>query len=314
MPDSGNVPSSAELLRQVRELLANFESELSNPDLRGKVLALVPAFRKLRSLGVSLVVPSGKGAAIDRILNYFNRYPKTVIAGDELMVVSGIGEWARRVRELRVELGWKIANGLTIREQIEEGDIPALLDGTDLSHMTAKEYILLSLNQDRDAAYRWNIANRIRKNKESVRNKVLEFLRANVGKVVSGEELRYVAGDKREWARRVRELRTEFGWPVHTKNSGRPDLAIGDYVLEEDRQAPEHDRKIPDTVRVEVLGRDKYRCTVCHWDQTQLHPGDPRHMLELHHIHPHAEGGPNEKDNLITLCNVHHDEIHRNMQ
>ena len=50
---------------------------------------------------------------------------------------------------------------------------------------------------------------------------------------------------EKEWARRVRELRTEEGWPIVTRNSGRDDLAIGVYVLEEDRQTYEHDRSIP---------------------------------------------------------------------
>jgi len=44
----------------------------------------------------------------------------TVITGDELMVVSGIGEWARRVRELRVEFGWWIYSGVTFQDIAED--------------------------------------------------------------------------------------------------------------------------------------------------------------------------------------------------
>jgi hypothetical protein len=69
----------------------------------------------------------------------------------------------------------------------------------------------------------------------------------------------YVANEKTEWARRVRELRTELGWPVVTKVTGRPDLSVGVYVLEQDRQSPVHDRKIPDPVRAAVLTRDDHR-------------------------------------------------------
>ena len=90
---------------------------------------------------------------------------------------------------------------------------------------------------------------RFEKEKISVRDKILKFLRENVGIQVTGEELRYVAGDKTEWARRVRELRTEFGWPVATKTTGNPELPMGVYVLQADRQSPEHDRDIPDEVR-----------------------------------------------------------------
>jgi hypothetical protein len=42
----------------------------------------------------------------------------------------------------------------------------------------------------------------------SINIKVLEYMRNNVGRLVTGEEFRYVAKDKTEWARRVRELRT----------------------------------------------------------------------------------------------------------
>jgi hypothetical protein len=38
---------------------------------------------------------------------------------------------------------------------------------------------------------------------------------------------------------------------------------------------------------------------------------DPRRMLELHHVMHHVDKGENTAENLITLCNVHHDEEHR---
>jgi len=66
----------------------------------------------------------GPHAARDRILQYLLKYPATVVQGEELMVVAGIGEWARRVRELRVEHGWSILTGNTVNEMAEEGDLP----------------------------------------------------------------------------------------------------------------------------------------------------------------------------------------------
>ena len=109
--------------------------------------------------------------------------------------------------------------------------------------------------QDRHAAHRWNVLNEVRRNKVSVTDTIIEYFRKNIGEEITGEELKYLAKDKKEWARRVRELRTEQGWPIVTKNSGREDLAIGVYVLEEDRQTYDHDRRIPDPVRVAVLQR-----------------------------------------------------------
>jgi hypothetical protein len=288
-------------------LIENFESELKQKDLRKKVLALVPVFHNLRDLGKSLIAKTDASSARARILYYFRKYPRTVINGDELLVVSAIQEYARRVRELRVQFGWAIVNGVTAKEMAAENEFP--LESIDVAGMKPADYILLSENEDRDAAHRWNIANEIRKKKDSVRSKILSYFKKNIGKAVTGEELRYVANDKTEWARRVRELRTEFGWPIVTKNTGRPDLPVGAYLLESLRQSPEHDRKIPDPVRGTVLRRDKYRCTKCGWCHDDWNRSDPRH-LELHHKKAHAKGGENTDENLISLCTVCHDVVH----
>ena len=294
--------------RRVEELIRNFESELQTKDLRPKVLALVPIFHSLRDLGKALIPSEYASAARDRILYYFRKYHGIIIAGDELLVVSGIQEYARRVRELRVQFGWAVASGVTIKEMSEDqdADIP-----NELMAMKPSDYVLLNELQDRDAAHRWNVANTIRKERGSVRDKILKYMRANVGKPVTNEELRYVAGDKTEWARRVRELRTEYGWPVATRSTGRPDLSVGVYVLQADRQSPEHDRHIADDIRREVLRRDGYKCQDCNWSHEEWNPSDPRH-LEIHHIKHHAKGGANVKENLKTLCTVCHDKIHRN--
>jgi len=223
------------------------------------------------------------------------------------MVVSGIQDWPRRVRELRVQFGWSIASGYTLKEMAAEGECPEEIDA---SAIRPEEYVLLSVVQDRDMAHRWGIANEIRREKLSTKERILKYLRNNVGRMVSGEEIRYVAKNSTEWARRLRELRTEEGWPIVTRFTGDPDMAAGFYRLERDRQNPAHDRAIPDAVRAQVLERDEYRCTECGWDRTKRHPDDPRQFLEHHHREHHAEGGENTLDNLVVFCNVCHDAIH----
>jgi hypothetical protein len=304
---TGNHPDSEIIRKKVEALIRNFEAELRSGELRIKVLALVPIFHGLRDLGKTLIPTEYTSSATDRILYYFCKYPVTVINGDELLVVSGIQEYARRLRQLRVELGWPIASGVTIKEmqKDEEEEVP-----DELKAMKPSQYVLLRPKQDREAAHRWNMANTIRKQQGSVHDKVLSFLRGNVGFEVTNEELRYVAQNKTEWARRVRELRTEFGWPIVTKTTGQPDLGIGVYVLQADRQSPEHDRKIPDEVRREVLRRDGYKCHECGWSHDGWNPSDPRH-LELHHVKHHAKGGQNVEGNLKTVCTVCHDKLHR---
>ena len=300
---------------EIKSLLDNFLVRLEHEDLRQQVLSLVPAFHALRDLGSGLVVGEDINSARDRILAYFRRYPQTLIDGDELLVVSGIGEWARRVRELRVEYGWSIYTGVTLTELADENaelleEIEVLL-GVNAGSLKPNQYILMKDVQDREAALRWNQINAIRKKPGGVKSKIIEFLRLNVGRVVTGEELRYLAKDKKEWARRVRELRTEDGWPVFTSVQGRTDLGVGEYLLEEDRQAEVHDRNIPDDVRVKVLERDGFQCTFCGWKRESLNRDDPRKFLELHHLQEHVNKGANTPENLRTLCNVHHDQVHR---
>ena len=290
------------------DLLINFKKEIKSPNLRTTVQALIPAHHLLRDLGSSLIPYEKASAARQRILFYLKKYPKNVIKGDELMVVAGIGDWPRRVRELRVEFGWSIVNGITAKEMASEGEFPP--DSINASNLSPDDYILLDANQDREAALRWHMANEIRRKRSSVKDKILEFLRRNVGRPVTGEELRYIANNRSEWARRVRELRTELGWPVVTKNTGRPDLTVGTYVLEQDRQSPAHDRKIPDPLRCQVLRRDRYCCQNCQWHHGLWNPSDPR-FLELHHVKYHAKGGENVAENLKTLCTICHDDLHR---
>lgn len=304
-------PANPETLRkELLELITNFEEKLLENDLRSKVIALVPAYRVLRDLGSSLIPVEEAKSARDRILAYFRHYPGAVISGEELSVVAGINDWPRRVRELRVEYGWPIAIGVTINEILKEANEAGQTEEIKaLEQMSPDDYILLEDKQDRDAAYRWKLANDIRKQKISARDKILLFLRENIGVSVSGEEISYVANIT-DWPRRVRELRTEYGWPVVTKQTGRPDLSVGVYLLEMDRQAPVHDRLIPDPVRVAVLGRDSYQCLHCGWHINEWNKADPR-ILELHHKKHHAKGGDNTEENLITLCNICHDEVHR---
>ena len=51
--------------------------------------------------------PKGQGGKV-RILRHLQAHVGQAISGEELGIVSGIGEWARRVRELRVEDGYDI--------------------------------------------------------------------------------------------------------------------------------------------------------------------------------------------------------------
>lgn len=215
----------------------------------------------------------------------------------EISVVSGISDYPRRIRDLRVEAGYQIASGAS----------PDPEAGIDLK---PDQYLLVDNEPDLDAARRWHVANRIRRSETGSQNRVLQYLLENTGKVVTTEELAYVAKEAKEYARRVRELRTEHGYPVATRFTGRPDLKVGQYVLQSnERVAEPHDRRIPESVQKAVYARDSNTCRVCGWNLDQWSADDPR-ILELHHLEHHENRGANVEKNLIVICSRCHDDVH----
>ena len=179
------------LRKELVDLLTNFSEELKKDDLRNKVVALTPAFHTLRDLGSSLIPKSEASSARNRIIAYLLQYPNTVIDGDELMVVSGISEWAQRVRELRVQFGWWIYSGVTFNEMAENPDDIASFEaiGINPAEIHPDQYVLMSVEQDRDAAHRWYTINEIRRKEIAVKDRIIEYLRKNIGVQVTGEEL-----------------------------------------------------------------------------------------------------------------------------
>jgi DNA (cytosine-5)-methyltransferase 1 len=316
--NSTNGAMSKEEIEELRDRLIEqadqIEPDLNEEEIRESAKALAESKDAIKEIGKALYPEATSGR--ERILKYLLSFPRTPISGKELAAVAGIEQYARRIRELRKERGWPVYSGLTMREMMFEGDLfePDVPEG--VKDMARDDYILLETERDEEAAERWQTANRIRNSGGSVQDRLLKFFRENVGEPITGEELRYVANGAQSWPRRVRELRTEEGWPVRTRNTGRPDLNRGEYILEEDKQDEPHDRNIPDKVRSDVLDRDGHQCRKCGWDygRGKKNPHGPRSKLEVHHARPHIESGENDKDNLVTLCNVCHDEVHRRDQ
>jgi len=69
-------------------------------------------------------------------------------------------------------------------------------------------------------------------------------------------------------------------------------------------RAPQRAKQtIPPALRRATLQRDQHKCRA---------PGCTNTLfLDVHHIVPRCEGGPNQLDNLVTLCGVHHRAAHR---
>ncbi len=286
------------LIRELNACLEEYQESYQSLSWRDKVLMLVQAGITFKELGKHTDPEAAKVGARERIRLYLIRHVGVVISASELEVVSGISEYARRVRELRVEDGYKILTGNS-----NDPDI-----GLELS---PNEYTLISPEPDSTAAHRWHMINRIRRDRAlGSQAKILAFLKANVGEIVTTEELSYVSGNARQYARRTRELRTEQGFAIATLFTGRPDLNMGEYILESlDRIAEPHDRNIPFHVQRAVYERDNNTCRLCGWNRSCWSREDPR-ILELHHVIQHADGGHNEPGNLIVLCSRCHDGIH----
>jgi hypothetical protein len=289
-------------LREIRELLDDFEETRDALSLREQIMLLGEIHHLVLTLGVSVAHEFGGSATsgMDRIQWYMEQLLGQVVRGDELAVVSGISEYARRVRELRVEEGHALYTG-SGQHQLP-ADLPFTLKPDD--------YIYTSSEPDLAAAERWRSLNAIRRLDCGFQKKALELLKSRLRQVVTIAELRYVSNDKYE-PRRVRELRTQHGYMIATRQQGFRDLPPGDYMLlsPEPRNVVEHDRAIPQQVESAVLKRDGGRCRMCGWRPDDWTPADPR-IPELHHLIPHEDGGQQTVDNLVTLCCNCHDKVH----
>ena len=141
--------------------------------------------------------------------------------------------------------------------------------------------------------------------KPGARSRLRAHFLANIGRIMASGELREVAGGITEWARRVRELRTEEGYQIQTHND-RSDLKPGQYVLEDPKPKPAFARAISKETRAYVLDRNGFTCQMCGAVAGEPHPYDPTRKTRLHigHIIDKSQGGTDDSANLRALCSV----------
>ena len=124
--------------------------------------------------------------------------------------------------------------------------------------------------------------------------------------MVTSIQLRDAAGTGvSEWARRVRELREQEGWPILTHNDSM-ELAPGQYLLKEkppDSSSVLIARGISGKLRAEVLDRNGFTCQMCGLSPGDIDPATGRKVrLHLGHIKDKNLGGRDELSNLRALC------------
>ena len=132
--------------------------------------------------------------------------------------------------------------------------------------------------------------------------KVLEFLLGNVRRVVSSDEIRAASGAS-EWARRLRELRDEEGWPI-LSHRDRADLKPGEYVLESTKRRPAFARGVSKETRAIVYARNGNTCQLCGVAAGDADPYQSERTirLTLGHIIDKSKGGTDDVSNLRALC------------
>lgn len=141
--------------------------------------------------------------------------------------------------------------------------------------------------------------------KGGARGKLRAHFLANIGRVMDSEELRAVGDNQSEWARRVRELRTEEGYLILTHND-RIELKPGQYLLETPKPKPAFERAISKETRAFVLDRNGFTCQMCGAVAGETHPYDTTRKTRLHlgHIIDKSMGGNDDPSNLRAICSV----------
>lgn len=137
------------------------------------------------------------------------------------------------------------------------------------------------------------------------RGKLRAHFLANVGRIMDSEKLRAVADNQSEWARRVRELRTEEGYLILTHND-RSELKPGQYLLETPKPQPAFERAISKETRAFILDRNGFTCQMCGAVAGEPHPYDPTRKTRLHigHTIDKSKGGSDEPSNLRAICSI----------
>lgn len=149
------------------------------------------------------------------------------------------------------------------------------------------------------------ISENIKMSRTGSKEKIRQFLLANVGRVIESHELQKAADGAVQYSRRLRELREQEGWLILSHHDSA-DLKPGQYLLRErpkERQLPKFARGISARLRAEVLDRNGFTCQMCGLTPGDIDPNTERKVrLHMGHIKDKSLGGREELSNLRALC------------
>jgi hypothetical protein len=139
------------------------------------------------------------------------------------------------------------------------------------------------------------------------KERIRQFLLANIGRVIESHELQAAAGGAVQYSRRLRELREQEGWKIQSHNDSR-DLKPGQYRLVEPppvKGAVTVASTISARLRAAVLDKNGFTCQMCGLTPGDMDPYTGRPVrLHIGHIKDKSIGGADELSNLRTLCST----------
>jgi hypothetical protein len=152
------------------------------------------------------------------------------------------------------------------------------------------------------------MSRRVKLRKPGSKKRIGLFLLGHIGQVVTAIQIRDAIGPEvSEWARRLRELRDEEGWPIRSHNDDAA-LKPGEYILETAPPAKKDvafARGISSKLRAEVLDRNGFTCQMCGLTPGDIDPETSRKVrLHIGHIVDKSLGGCDELSNLRALCST----------
>lgn len=139
------------------------------------------------------------------------------------------------------------------------------------------------------------------------KEKIRQFLLANIGRVIESHELQAAADGAVQYSRRLRELREQEGWPI-LSHLDSTDLKPGQYLLREKPQGKTDvvfSTGISARLRAAVLDRNGFTCQMCGLTPGDIDPSTGRKVrLHIGHIVDRSHGGKEELSNLRALCST----------
>lgn len=225
-------PDTELLHSRLIEVLSDLPNRLKHGSVREQVGELVQVHHILRDLGASIgtaLAPDDSDSGRARLIAYLRAQTGRIVHTDELMVVAGIGDYPRRIREARADDGWPIISGMAVRDLRSLNASREALKRVP-SGMATDEYLLLENRKDIQAPERWTATKIMRISEEPAQNLVRDYFERFPNQRITAEELRYLAGNKSHWTLGLAHMAAR-GSIIEGADLATPEIPPGIFIL-----------------------------------------------------------------------------------